>query len=125
VYGPWFRNALPDLYAEFDGANPSFSISKRNRSTIAPQALALLNSDWIAQRAAKFGELVSKQAYLSDEEKIGHCFQSLLSRLPSEREAAWAQDHLRQSSGNASFDERDWSYLARSIIASIGFRYVE
>ena len=125
VYGPWFRNALPELYSEFDGANPSFSISKRNRSTIAQQALALLNSDWIAERATKFGELVSKQSCLSDDEKISHCFQTLLSRLPSEREVAWAQGHLRKSRENATVDERDWSSLARSLIASIGFRYVE
>jgi hypothetical protein len=29
VYLPWFRNALPPLIREFDGANPSFSISER------------------------------------------------------------------------------------------------
>ena len=125
VYGPWFRNALPELYSEFDGANPSFSISKRNRSTIAQQALALLNSDWIAQRATKFGELVFKQSNLSDDEKICYCFKTLLSRLPSEREVTWAQEYLRQSRGNTSFDERVWGSLSRSIIASIGFRYVE
>ena len=125
VYGPWFRNALPELYSEFDGANPSFSISKRNRSTIAQQALALLNSDWIAQRASRFGELISKQSSFTDDQKIANCFQTLLSRLPSDREAAWANEQLRQSRQIEIPAEEAWSSLVHSIIASIDFRYVE
>lgn len=125
VYGPWFRNALPELYSEFDGANPSFSISKRNRSTIAQQALALLNSDWITQRAAKLGGLVSKQTGLTDDQKIRLCFQTLISRLPSDREAAWANEQLRQSKQDSVADDQSWGSLVHSIIASLDFRYVE
>src|SRR5262249_51051627 len=39
VYAPVFRNALPELFAVFDFADPSMVTGQRNVSTVAPQAL--------------------------------------------------------------------------------------
>ncbi len=125
VYGPWFRNSMPDLVAEFDGANPSFPISKRNRSTIAPQALALLNSEWIAARSKRFGTRLVKMTGLSDEQKWSTCFLSTLSRLPSDRERQWAERCIRQARESQLAEEELWSSLVHNLVASIDFRYVE
>ncbi len=125
VYGPWFRNSLPDLVAEFDGANPSFPISKRNRSTIVPQALALLNSQWIADRSSKFGNRLCDMPGLSDEQKLHCCFMSILSRLPSIREREWAEETIRQARESQIVEEDLWSSLVHNLVASIDFRYVE
>lgn len=125
VYGPWFRNSMPDLVAEFDGANPSFPISKRNRSTIAPQALALLNSEWIAERSKRFGNRLVKMTGLSDEQKLNTCFLSTLSRLPSDRERKWAEGCIRQAQESLLAEEDLWSSLVHNLVASIDFRYVE
>jgi len=125
VYGPWFRNSLPDLYSELDGANPSFPISKRNRSTIAPQALAMLNSEWIAERTSKFGTRLAGKTELSVEEKIQLCFLSTLSRLPSSREMQWANSTVALARQSQTQDEIIWGILAHELVASIDFRYVE
>ena len=125
VYGPWFRNSMPDLVAEFDGANPSFPISKRNRSTIAPQALALLNSEWIAERSKRFGNRLVKRTGLSDDHKLSICFLSTLSRLPSDREREWAEGCIRQAQESQLAEEELWSSLVHNLVASIDFRYVE
>ena len=124
VYGPWFRNSLPDLYSEFDGANPSFPIAKRNRSTIATQALALLNSDWIAERTRKFGARLAQQIDLTIDQKIDACFHSALSRYPSESEMDWAKTIVRQAIESHATDEFIWSSMVHNLVASIDFRYV-
>ncbi len=125
VYGPWFRNSLPELYTEFDGANPSFPISKRNRSTIAPQALAMLNSEWISERARQFGLRLASKSDFSEEEKANTCFLATLSRLPSSREAKWAEEQIRQAKKRNNSDETLWSSLLHDLIASVDFRYIE
>jgi hypothetical protein len=125
VYGPWFRNSLPELYSEFDGANPSFPISKRNRSTIATQALAILNSEWIAERAKQFGLRLTERLDLTEEQKVNVCFLSTLNRLPSSREADWAAEKIRQFRARNATDESLWISLVHDLIASIDFRFIE
>ncbi len=125
VYGPWFRNSLPELYSEFDGANPSFPISKRNRSTIAPQALTLLNSEWISERAHQFGLRLASKTDLSDVQKMNTCFLATLARLPSSREAKWAEEQILQARKRNNPDETLWSSLVHDLIASVDFRYLE
>lgn len=112
VYLPWFRNALPELIREFDGANPSFSISERSRSTVATQALALMNSPWVADRAQ--AAVKDFSINMDEEQKIHAIFRRILHRDPTSPELAWAQSVLAQ----ASLQE-----LAHQLIASIDFRY--
>ncbi len=125
VYGPWFRNSLPDLYSELDGANPSFPISKRNRSTIAPQSLAMLNSEWIAERISKFGARLAEETKMPDEKKIEYCFLSTVSRLPSSREMLWAKTTVTLARESQIQEEKLWGTLTHELVASIDFRYVE
>jgi hypothetical protein len=122
VYGPWFRNSLPALYPEFDGANPSFSISKRSRSTIAQQSLALLNSDWVMKRCEKAAENLVRSDSSRSEEKIEHCFQAILNRRPTPEERQWAMSQLNE---HREADMRFYQELAHALVASIDFRFIE
>lgn len=112
IYLPWFRNALPELIREFDGANPSFSISERSRSTVATQALALMNSPWVADRASAATKNLTTDA--DENETIQTLFRQILHRNPTPAEQAWAQTVLKE----ATFQE-----LAHQLLASIDFRY--
>ncbi len=125
LYGPLFRNSPLELYTEFDGANPSFPISKRSRSTIAPQALALLNSDWVAERASKFAALVASSNTLSNEQKINDCFLATVSRPATEQETAWAKSLIDASTAHSGSVDSVWCDLVRDLVASIDFRFIE
>jgi hypothetical protein len=119
VYLPWFRNALPPLIREFDGANTSFSISERNRSTVATQALAMMNHPWVGQRAVATirslsPNLVQLQGSGIKVDALGEVFRRILGRDPDESELLWAQGVLRTS----NLEE-----LAHHLFASIDFRY--
>jgi cytochrome c553 len=119
VYMPWFRNALPPMIREFDGANPSFSISQRNRSTVATQALAMMNNPWVRDRAkALIGSipenLNNPQDSHTPASQIEKIFQRILGRFPDASEIAWGEELLKTS----SLEE-----LAHQLFASIDFRY--
>ena len=51
VYSPVFRNALPELFEAFDFADPSMVVGRRNVSTVAPQALYLMNHPFILEQS--------------------------------------------------------------------------
>lgn len=118
VYLPWFRNALPPMVREFDGANPSFSISQRNRSTVATQALAMMNNPWVRDRAKALLESVTDAQQNPDQasqsDKIRVIFRRILGRQPDESELLWAHELLTTS---------DLEELAHQLFASIDFRY--
>ncbi|MFM8573410.1 MAG: DUF1553 domain-containing protein, partial [Pirellula sp.] len=119
VYLPWFRNSLPPLVREFDGANPSFSISQRNRSTVATQALAIMNNPWVRDRAAAVvHSLYAGSGEQQDPEdrieKIDAVFRRILGRDPDESELLWAKELLKTD---------DLIELAHQLFCSIDFRY--
>lgn len=123
VYGPWFRNSLPTLFTEFDGPNPSYSSGERYVSTVAPQALAILNSPFTRSCAASIAkQLVAPTASSappdrSVEDRIHVLFRWLLSRPATPAEVQWSRDVI----ANDSLEE--WERLSLLLIASVDFRY--
>ncbi|MEZ6108548.1 MAG: DUF1553 domain-containing protein [Pirellulaceae bacterium] len=72
VYLPAFRNAINDLLAAFDMADPSVVVGQRNRSTVAPQALALLHDPWVRTSRGGGSSIADRGATSSaDEELLG------------------------------------------------------
>src|SRR5207249_37440 len=51
VYTPVFRNRMLELFEVFDFADPNVCMGKRNVSTVAPQALYLMNSPFVMDLA--------------------------------------------------------------------------
>lgn len=127
IYMPWFRNALPELIRELDGANPSFSISARNRSTVPPQALTWMNSPWIRDRATRIANRIEEPAASKNPsdaaapqraaiESLHNAFRAVLGRDPESAELEWAVRTVEQSS---------LTELVHQLLASIDFRYCE
>ena len=48
-----FRNALPEVFEAFDFADPSLVVGRREASTVAPQALFLLNHPFVLAQARR------------------------------------------------------------------------
>ena len=51
VYTPAFRNRMHELFEVFDFADQNSSVAKRNVTTVAPQALLMLNSTFVMEQA--------------------------------------------------------------------------
>ena len=97
------RNLRYPLFEAFDKPDTNFSCPRRNRSTIAPQALMLLNSKLSLDAAKALAELV--EALVDDsspsgnQEQIEQVYLKCLSRRPSAVELELADKFLCSASG--------------------------
>lgn len=119
VYVPVFRNARPELFEAFDAASPSLVTGQREESTVATQALILLNHPWIRDHVAAAAERIVGASPADPGAAVDRVYQSLLGRPPTAGERTLALDYL----GPAPTRE-EWTGLAHAVCASIDFRYV-
>ncbi|MBL8208928.1 MAG: DUF1553 domain-containing protein, partial [Blastocatellia bacterium] len=72
-------------------------------STVSPQALALMNNQFVLQQAGFFAERISAEAGSNQQARIARAFQIALGRKPSNKELVWSQDFLKaQADGYAA-----------------------
>jgi len=77
----------------FDAPDTSQSCARRDTSTVAPQALALMNSEWMSRQSARFAASLAKAS-----DPVGEAWRRALARDPSGDERARAQSFLKESS---------------------------
>jgi hypothetical protein len=84
------RSVAYPLTELFDAPPPSSSCGRRIPTTVAPQALLLLNDPFVRARARDFAARVSREAGDDRGRRLDRAFLLALGRLPtaSEREAA-------------------------------------
>jgi hypothetical protein len=90
------RNLRFPFLEAFDLPDSNLSCPRRERSTTAPQALALLNDDDVMTAARVLAERVSA-GVASDEERVARAYRLVLGRGPSAAEARLARDFLARA----------------------------
>jgi hypothetical protein len=88
------RSLLPPLMTTFDQSDTTLPCSQRDVTTVAPQALALLNNDFVHAQSAALAQRVAKEAGPGDDERIEAAWRQALGRVPTETERAAARRHL-------------------------------
>ncbi len=120
VYLPLFRNAVPELLEVFDMADPSMVTGRRNVSTVAPQALFLMNHPFPAEQAKRAAVRLLGEPWKDDDERLTRAYRLTLGREPSAGERRAAARFLRGAG-----DPKDgWATLFHALFASADFRYV-
>jgi len=89
--------ALPMLQI-FDAPDTASSCARRETSTVAPQALAMMNSDFSTAQAEQFAARIRKQAGENQEASVDTGWRLAFGRLPAPEERAAALDYLRRNS---------------------------
>ncbi len=130
VYQPVLRNSLPDLFEAFDFADTSVSVGQRPRSTVATQALVLMNHPWVVDRVQAATERVLRSLQLPlDEETaqaiVERLYWQALGRAPSADELQLCVQYLDASPENDSPLEQRLEQLIHSLFASLDFRYLD
>ena len=74
----------------FDVANMSESCARRNSTTVAPQALTLLNGELVNGEATHFAQRVIREAGDDLADQVDHAFRLALGRPPVPAERARA-----------------------------------
>ncbi len=117
VYTPAFRNKRLELFEVFDFGDINASISQRGTSTVAPQALFLLNHPFVIEnsRAA-----AARTLELPEAERLDAIFRRTLGRGPTSGERAKCVRFL-----GAEPSLETWAQLHQTLFASVDFRYID
>jgi hypothetical protein len=133
VYLPVIRSALYNVFQIFDFADPSTLNGHRDQTTVAPQALFMMNSKLVAGAAQRLVEILAGQNPLDGSTRVETLYRLALSRPPTEAERTAALKYAERYA--AKLAERNvgaeasrlnaWQSLARTVLASNEFIYVE
>ncbi len=138
VYLPVMRSGLHDAMIAFDFADPSVSNGDRAATTVAPQALYMMNSDLLMKSAEALAVDLIKPAAagaadIDDAARIVLLHQRALGRKPTELELKERGEFLQRYEAALAARQPDaklrrtaaWTALCRVILASTEFVYVE
>ena len=133
IYLPVIRNILHEVFQLFDFVNANAVTSRRGETTVAPQALYLLNSPFVQEQARKFTAYLLDRRFSRDEEHLWQTHQIVLSRVPSAEEMRETLYYVNQASGRfsrrgQSADEArraTWSSYCQLMFGLNEFVYVE
>jgi hypothetical protein len=90
------------LLESFDFANPDKSTAARVNTTIAPQALILLNSTFMDEQAAAFAERLKRECGCDLAKQIERAFRLALGRMPTAKESEIAVAYLHRQKSLAA-----------------------
>ena len=121
VYTPAFRNKRLELFEAFDFGDINSTIGQRNVSTVAPQALFLLNHPFVVEQAKKAAEHTMATEG-SDDDRITAAYRLTLGRAPSRGELEKCRRFL--ASGPTPSLET-WTLLHQTLFACLDFRYLD
>jgi hypothetical protein len=126
VYMPMLRGNVPEMLGLFDMADPSLVVGDRDTTTVATQALYLMNGPFLRMRAKKFAERILKAAS-NDEERIDFLYQTALARRPTADESRRIGDYLATSQADKAekLTETDrWTDVCHALLTSTEFLYL-
>ncbi len=126
VYVPVLRNALPEIFEVFDFADPSVITGQRNISTVAPQALFLVNHPFVMEQAQHAARRILAVPGLNDHSRIEQVYRLALGRQPTDGEMRIAAKHLHAAPDEPGENPvKPWARLVQALFASVDFRYVK
>ncbi len=130
VYLPIIRNEMPSVLRLFDFADSATSSGKRNRSTTAPQALYMMNSDFLREQSFSFAKfLVTKGGFDSDSQRIERVYLMALARKPDAEELRFGLRYIANYPSDWAEDSNPrleaWQSLAQMLMVSNEFHFIQ
>lgn len=82
VYVPVVRSALYEVFQAFDFADPSVLAGQRDATTVAPQALFMMNSKLTAEASQGLAEQLLAWPAMDDADRVTRLFELAYARPP-------------------------------------------
>ncbi len=124
------RNHLYDMFQLFDYNDASVLTGDRNTSTIAPQALFLMNSELVAELALALADRLL-ESEPDAEQRINRMYLETYGRTASAAESSDATNFLTQfrtfqqeSDSDTDPERLAWQALCQAIVSSSEFVYL-
>jgi len=123
VYLPVFRNRLHPMLAVFNFPDPNLVQGKRTNTTLATQALYMMNSDLILELAEETADRLLASSSTGKQERIDWLYLMTLGRQPTSEERELAAEFLQTSTGADS--PQAWTMLTQTLFCSPEFRFID
>ncbi|MCB1224877.1 MAG: PSD1 domain-containing protein [Verrucomicrobiales bacterium] len=120
VYLPVIRSRLPGMFTVFDFAEPDQVNGQRYVTTVAPQALFLLNNDFVIETSRRAAQRILEQKLPDEKARVAYAYAYALCRRPTEAETQRALDYLGTGEGR----ERHWAEFTQALYSAAEFRYI-
>ena len=127
---PLLRGLTPKALEVFDFAEQGMVTGRRDTTTVAPQALYLLNDPFVRQQARAFVQRLQRRSE-DDTTCIKLAYRLALGREASTREIARAKSYFAEYQAAArilegSDDPRSaaWASFCQALLASAEFRFI-
>ncbi len=101
VYLPVIRNHLYDVFQLFDYADASVSSSDRESTTVAPQALFVMNSSLVNDAAAAMADRILSSGCDTTEQQIERAYLLVFGRRPNDHELERDRSYLKEFAQSA------------------------
>jgi hypothetical protein len=105
------RSVMLPMVEVFDGANMNESCSRRNVTTVAPQAFSLLNGELTNREAKYFAARVIEEVGPGKPKQVERAFWLALGREPSAQEKTTAAALPLEQLGVVLFNLNEFVYL--------------
>jgi hypothetical protein len=127
VYLPLRRSNLPSVLTLFDFGDATTSGEGRSQTNVAPQALYMMNSEFVAKQARSLAGQLLGDGVLDDTGRIRGAYYRVLGRPAEEKEIKAALEYIRLFPGKPDGQEGRllaWTSFCRALVASNDFLYI-
>jgi hypothetical protein len=132
LYLPIIRNHLYDVFQLFDSTDATVQNGERATTTVAPQALFMMNSDLVAQVSERLAAGLLDDPKADDAGRIRWLYEKAYGRPASAEETAKGREflgtcerELRDSEPDAGKRRaRAWACLCQIVVAANEFIYI-
>ena len=153
LYLPLRRANIPKLLTLFDFGDATTSSGARASTNVAPQALFMMNSEFVSRVAEGFARRLLAERRIPDEERVSLAWLTAVAKQPAAAEVSEALDYIRafqkeaakknaQDMGNSPREGSDpspdtpgyyygestlaaWRSYCRVLLASNDFIYIQ
>ncbi len=120
------RSLIWDL---FDFGDPNSITAARTNTIVAPQALFMLNSEFVAAQAQHFAKQLLADSSPNDAARIRSAYEQCLSRTPTLAEIERSLKFLASERSTADdFEQKEiraWAVFCQALLSLNEFIYVE
>ncbi len=124
AYLPVIRNNLYSVFEQFDFPDPTMPTGNRNSTVVAPQALLMMNADWVMDSAEQIAKRLLNESS-SEDSRVESAYRQVLGRRPTDAETLRVLEFIDTATANdAQHREQAWALFCHSLLASNEFMYV-
>jgi len=125
VYASIDRLALPSLFRTFDFPSPDATNPQRDNTTVAPQALFLMNHPFPLETAQNLMNRSDVKAAVDFPSRLDSLYEIIFARHPTADERQWSQEFFQDSNKQMQETPEKWTIFAHALLLTNEFAFTE